>query len=88
MRVEAYRLAQRSLADLKTAVLMILEAEGKQGLRNVDIGRALGIYSGHKGHEGHIPRTLLAMMAGEGLVHQDEKSRMWFLSPGAENPVE
>jgi len=35
-----------------------------------DIDRTLGIYSGHKGHEGHIPRTLLAIMEAEGTVEQ------------------
>ncbi len=77
MRVP-YQLAQRALADLKAAILILLESAGKNGLRNVDIGRALGIYSGHVGHEGHIPRTLLEMMAHEGVVRQDKESQLWF----------
>lgn len=35
-----------------------------------DIGRTLGVYSGHVRHEGHIPRTLMAIMEGEGVVEQ------------------
>lgn len=74
----AYQLAQHALADLKSAVLILLDSAGEDGLRNVDIGRALGIYAGHVGHEGHIPRTLLEMMAKEGVVRQDKEKQLWF----------
>lgn len=77
---EAYQLAQHALADLKTAVAMVLESAGERGLRNVDIGRALGIYAEHVGHEGHIPRTLLEMMAHEGVVRQNKESQLWVLT--------
>lgn len=76
---EAYQLAQRAIADLKTAVFGILALAGEAGLRNADIGRSLGIYAGHEGHEGHIPRALLAMMQSEGVVEQDASSKRWRL---------
>ncbi len=67
--MKPYHLAQRAMADLKAAVYAILK-ENQGGLRNVDIGKKLGIYTGHEKHEGHIPRTLLALMEAEGLVEQ------------------
>jgi len=46
-------------------------------LTNAEIGRSLGIYAGHVDHEGHIPRTLLALMEKEGVVQQDPASKRW-----------
>jgi hypothetical protein len=77
---EAYALAQRAIADLKAAVYMLLENGPHEGLRNADIGRALGIYAGHVEHEGHIPRTLLALMEKEGVVLQDAQSKRWTIA--------
>jgi len=77
MSSEAYLLAQSAISDLKTAVHIIL-SENDTGLRNVDIGKILGIYAGHEGHVGHIPRALLAMMEREGVAVQDE-DKMWRL---------
>jgi hypothetical protein len=74
---EAYALAQRAMADLKTAIYLILKNGPVQGMRNADIGRALGIYAGHVEHEGHISRTLLALMEKEGVVQQDPQSKLW-----------
>lgn len=71
-----YRHAQRSIAELKAAILSVLKEGPEEGLRNVEIGRALGIY---EGHEGHISRTLLAMMEREGVVEQDEDTSRWSL---------
>jgi hypothetical protein len=65
------------MADLKAAVYMLLASGPPEGLRNADIGRALGIYAGHVEHEGHIPRTLLALMEKEGVVKQDAQSKRW-----------
>lgn len=75
---EAYALAQLALAELKTAIYLALKHGPPEGLRNADIGRILGIYAGHVGHEGHIPRTLLALMESEGVVLQDADKR-WIL---------
>jgi len=76
---QAYQLAQIAMANLKSAVFLVLNEAGSDGLRNADIGRALGIYMGHVEHEGHIPRTLLAIMEAEGVVEQDKSTKLWRL---------
>jgi len=75
---EAYELAQEAMAKLRTAVHALLESAPK-GLTNAQIGRSLGIYPGHVGHEGHIPRTILALMEAEGTVEQDRDTKLWTL---------
>ena len=75
-----YFLAQTAMAQLKASVHMLL-SRNTQGLKNSEIGRELGIYMGHVEHEGHIPRTLLAIMEAEGVVVQDKKSKVWQLKP-------
>ena len=74
---EAYQLAQNALADLKTAVRHVLQGGPDDGMTNAEIGRTLGIYGGHVGHEGHISRTLLAFMESEGVVAQDAATKRW-----------
>jgi hypothetical protein len=76
---EAYRRAQVSLAELKAAVRTVLEHAPEDGLTNAQIGRSLGIYAGHVGHEGHISRTILAMLESEGVAEQDRGTRCWRL---------
>ena len=76
----AYADAQAGLARLKSAVYRVLLDAGTRGLRNVDVGKTLGIYGGHVGHEGHIPRTLLAIMESEGVVMQDPTTKEWRLT--------
>jgi hypothetical protein len=76
-----YILAQDAMAKLRSAVHMILEAS-PDGLSNARIGRSLGIYSGHVGHEGHISRTILALMEAEGVVDQDKATKLWTLRIG------
>ena len=78
-QADAYRLAQRAIADLKAAVYQTLSNAPSSGMRNADVGRALGIYSGHVGHEGHVPRTLLAIMEQEGVVKQNPDTQRWSL---------
>jgi len=75
--INAYQLAQKALVDIKTSIYILLAGSPKDGLTNVEIGRSLGIYMGHVGHEGHIPRTLLAIMEAEGVVVQDKDSKKW-----------
>lgn len=70
-------MAQRAIADLKSSVYETLKSGPAGGLTNVQIGRSLGIYTGHVRHEGHIPRTLLALMENEGVVVQDVESKKW-----------
>jgi hypothetical protein len=78
-RAAAYRRAQAALADLKGSVYSLLSCGPLCGMSNAQIGRSLGIYHGHEGHEGHIPRTLLGIMEGEGVVEQHAESKLWKL---------
>lgn len=73
-----YHLAQSVIADLKAAIFSFLRTNADRSFTNVEIGRSLGIYSGHVGHEGHISRTLLAMMEEEGIIKQDAEKK-WHL---------
>ena len=77
---EAYQSAQEALALLKSSIHILLSLKPEDGLTNVQIGKSLGIYHGHQGHEGHIPRTLLGLMQAEGVVYQEEESKKWFLA--------
>jgi hypothetical protein len=74
---DAYHVAQRAMSDLKAAVLRILASASEKGVSNAEIGRTLGIYAGHVGHEGHISRTLLALMESEGVAEQDSGTKRW-----------
>ena len=76
--MNTYSDAQSALAQLKGAIFETIRKGPARGLRNADIGRKLGIYGGHVGHEGHISRSLLAMMESEGVVRQDSEKR-WTL---------
>jgi hypothetical protein len=75
--MEEYQIAQRAIADLKAAVLSTLQKSHAEGMTNAEIGRSLGIYGGHVGHEGHISRTLLSMLESEGLIQQDTENKKW-----------
>ena len=75
----AYANAQAAMASLKSAVYRVLLQAAPNGLKNVDVGRTLGIHAGHVRHEGHIPRTLLAIMESEGVVKQDPDTKSWRL---------
>jgi hypothetical protein len=77
--MDPYYLAQSGVARLKTAVRKILADAPEGGLTNAQVGRTLGIYSGHVGHEGHISRTLLGMLENEGVVQQDSTTKSWRL---------
>ena len=70
-----YQVAQRAVADLKAAVLSHLRANGPT--TNAQVGRSLGIYFGHVGHEGHVSRSILQLLAEEGLVGQNVKGGQW-----------
>jgi hypothetical protein len=76
---ELYVRAQHAVAELKGSILGLL-ASHPEGLSNADIGKTLGIYQGHSsGQEGHISRTLLALLEKERVVTQDAKSKLWTL---------
>ena len=48
-------------------------------LTNAEIGRRLGIYQGHIGHEGHISRTVLGLLENEEVIVQDKQTKTWRL---------
>lgn len=75
---QAYQVSQKAITDLKSAIYLLLSSSRDKGMTNAEIGRSLGIYTGHKGHEGHISRTLLAIMEEEGVVKQN-KDKTWAL---------
>lgn len=77
MNASLYARAQRAMAELKAVVYELL-AESESALTNAEIGRQLGIYRGHVGHEGHISRTLLALLESEEVITQDSDKR-WHL---------
>ena len=78
----AFATAQRALADLKAAIHRLLASAPETGLSNAEIGRSLGIYAGHIGHEGHISRTILALLESDGVVRQDRSNKRWLLNSG------
>lgn len=75
--IAAYRLAQKAMVDLKTAVYFMISIGPKEGYTNAEIGRKLGIYAGHVGHEGHISRTILGLLESEGILDQEQESKKW-----------
>ena len=84
---DLYHISQRAIADLKAAIRGLLVNGPDRGMTNAEVGKSLGIYQGHIGHEGHIPRTLLATMEAEGVVRQDDETKKWTvcLHRGTEN---
>ncbi len=82
---EPYSIAQQAMAQLKSAIWLLL-SQSPSGLTNAVIGRSLGIYSGHVGHEGHISRTLLAIMEAEGVVEQAPSDKTWKLRDHSADP--
>lgn len=79
-----YRTAQIAIAELKATVYELLE-RSPDGLANAEIGRQLGIYMGHVGHEGHVSRTVLSLMEHEGSVQQAGKRGKWHI--GLKSPA-
>jgi len=51
---EPYAVAQPAMTDLKTAVHLVLKQAPTTGIRNADVGRALGTCAGHVEHNVHI----------------------------------
>ncbi len=78
-RSDAFALAQEGYAKLKVAVYAFMAMEPDRPLSNAEIGRSLGIYAGHLGHVGHIPRTILEELKNDGLVEQSDEDKKWRL---------
>ena len=74
-----YGIAQMGMAQLKEAVYLVVADGPAEGLTNAAIGRSLGIYGGHVGHEGHVSRMLLAILEAEAVVEQDAQTKTWRL---------
>ena len=83
-----YQVTQRSRSDLKASARLLIESASSQVLTNVETGRTPRIYSGHAGHEGHIPRTILALLENEGVVDQDKKMECWRFRVHAKDSVD
>lgn len=76
---DSYSIAQQGIVNLKSAIYKLLMEANEDGLTNAEIGRSLGIYTGHVRHEGHISRTILAIMESEGVVEQNTATKKWKL---------
>ena len=74
-----YARAQRALGILKETVYETIVDGPENGLTNAEVGRMLGIYMGHKGHEGHISRTILSLLEEDGMVCQDNVTKRWMV---------
>lgn len=81
--MDEYQVAQRAIADLKSAALSLIRREGP--ISNAKLGRALGIYFGHGAkqgrHEGHVSRSILRLLADEGLVEQTSTKEWRYKTP-------
>ena len=76
---DLYIKAQCAIAELKGCIFELLNSF-PEGLSNAEIGKTLGIYQGHSnGQEGHVSRTLLALMEMEQIVAQNKKTKLWSL---------
>lgn len=75
--ISAYSIAQKAMINLKTAVYYMILIGSPDGITNADLGRKLGIYTGHVRHEGHISRTILGLLESEGILQQDLDSKKW-----------
>jgi hypothetical protein len=84
MEGSLYTRAQRAMAELKGAIYELV-ANSPEGLTNAEIGRKLGIYQGHVGHEGHVSRTLLALLEAEQALVQEEKTKRWSVRKATAN---
>lgn len=87
-RVRAYRRAQMAMAELKSATHELLCSAGADGLSNSQVGRSLGIYQGHVGHQGHISRTVLQMLQADGVIEQDGPRGRWRLRTSTDSGEE
>jgi hypothetical protein len=83
-----YEKAQKGITLLKSAVYEILLESAEKGLRNVDVGKSLGIYTGHIGHEGHISRTILELLKSEGVASQDSEKSWKLIKLGSQVETE
>ncbi|MDE2779218.1 MAG: hypothetical protein OXI91_06030 [Chloroflexota bacterium] len=79
---DPHELAQAGLSQIEEAILRLLDAN-PQGLRNVDIARALGLSFEFSGkYKNHITHGTLGSLESRGLVSRDEDSKLFFSRNG------
>lgn len=77
-----HELAQAGRRQIEDAILRLLDAN-PQGLRNVDIARALGLSFEFGGkYKNHITHGSLGSLENRGLVSRDENSKLFFSRNG------
>jgi len=75
--MDAIPLVERALSELRGVVHAKL-LENKDGLTNAQLGRSLGLYMGHVGHQGCVSRTILEMLKENEMAWQDPATKRWF----------
>ena len=81
-------LAQTGLRQIEDAILRLLDAN-PQGLRNVDIARALGLSFEFSGkYKNHVTHGTLGSLESRGLVSRDENSKLFFSKNGDTTAIE
>ena len=82
MNLDPQSLAQAGRRQIEDAVLRLLDAN-PQGLRNVDIARALGLSFEFSGkYKNHLTHGTLGSLESRGLVSRDEDSKLFFSRNG------
>lgn len=80
--IDPQELAQTGLGQIEEGILRLLDAN-PQGLRNVDIARALGLSFEFGGnYKNHVTHGTLARLESRGLVSRDEDSKLYFSRNG------
>ena len=74
------KMAEEGLFLLKQAVFELLCLYKEKGLKNSEIGQALGIYDGFLdgSQKGWISRIILEKLLEDGKVRYDKISKKWF----------
>ena len=81
-------LAQTGLRQVEEAILRLLDAN-PQGLRNVDIARALDLSFEFSGkYKNHVTHGILGCLESRGLVSRDEDSKLFFSKNGDTTAIE
>ena len=77
-----HELAQAVLSQIEEAILRLLDVN-PQGLRNVDIARALGLSFEFGGkYKNHVTHGILGSLETRGLISRDENSKHFFSRNG------
>ena len=72
---DPYLLAQEAMGKLRSAIYLVLQRPRQRADKRPTWALIGCIYSGHVGHEGHISRTILALMEEEGVWNKSPKLR-------------